>query len=195
MGVCKSAKQSGLNPDDYGFDSHLPHHMGVQTVMEAASKTARAGSTPATHAKFMELLFSVTMKDLEMQTFSVGGHGGSGKDTSNSGVRLTHRASGAVGEGREHRSNTQNRISAFKKLVASKKFRDWHRIECARRLGRSIDEEKVRRQAAFGEGRVRTYHFPDQRVVDERLEKQYPLGPIMDGRLEKLISDLVRVGS
>lgn len=35
-----------------------------------------------------ELLFSVTMKDLEMQTFSVGGHGGGGKDTSNSGVRL-----------------------------------------------------------------------------------------------------------
>lgn len=88
----------------------------------------------------MKLLFSVTNKDFDMQTFSVGGHGGSGKDTSNSGVRLIHRESGAVGEGREHRSNSKNRESAFLKLVNSKKFKDWHRIECARRMGKPIPE-------------------------------------------------------
>jgi protein subunit release factor A len=87
-----------------------------------------------------QLLFSVTMKDLEMQTFSVGGHGGSGKDTSNSGVRLIHRASGAVGEGREQRNVTRNRQSAFKKLVSSDKFKKWHKIECAKRLGQFIPE-------------------------------------------------------
>ena len=42
------------------------------------------------------LLFSVTRKDLIRQTFTVGGHGGGGKDTSNSGVRLIHPLSGAV---------------------------------------------------------------------------------------------------
>jgi protein subunit release factor A len=88
----------------------------------------------------MKLLFSVTMKDLTMQTFSVGGHGGGGKDTSNSGVRLIHAASGAVGEGREHRSNTQNRRSAFEKLVATKEFKAWHKIECARRMGQPVPE-------------------------------------------------------
>lgn len=88
----------------------------------------------------MQLLFSVTMKDLEMQTFSVGGHGGSGKDTSNSGVRLIHRDSGAVGEGRDHRSNTRNRQDAFVKLATSKRFREWHRIECAKRMGQKIPE-------------------------------------------------------
>lgn len=86
------------------------------------------------------LLFSVGMKDFRMQTFSVGGHGGSGKDTSNSGVRLIHDASGAVGEGREHRSNTRNRRSAFEKLIATKKFRDWHKIECARQMGKWVPE-------------------------------------------------------
>ena len=87
-----------------------------------------------------KLLFSVTMKDLRMQTFSVGGPGGGGKDTSNSAVRLIHDASGAVGEGRETRSNTQNRRAAFTHLVNSKKFKDWHRLECARHLGRPIPE-------------------------------------------------------
>ena len=86
------------------------------------------------------LLFSVTAKDFEIQTFTVGGHGGGGKDTSNSGVRLIHRDSGAVGEGREHRSNTQNRKSAFLKLVETKKFKDWHKTETARRMGQRVEE-------------------------------------------------------
>lgn len=37
------------------------------------------------------LLFSVTLEDCEVQTFTVGGNGGSGKDTSQTGVRIIHR--------------------------------------------------------------------------------------------------------
>lgn len=93
-----------------------------------------------------KLLFSVTMKDLEMQTFSVGGHGGGGKDTSNSGVRLIHKESGAVGEGREHRSNTQNRRSAFRKLVETHKFQAWVKYKAAKLQGYMPSEtpEQVR---------------------------------------------------
>ena len=90
--------------------------------------------------KKQELLFSVTMKDLEMQTFSVGGHGGGGKDTSNSGVRLIHTASGAVGEGRDHRSNTRNREDALVRLADTPKFKQWHKVECAKRMGQQIPE-------------------------------------------------------
>jgi hypothetical protein len=86
------------------------------------------------------LLFSVSMKDLEIQTFSVGGHGGGGKDTSNSGVRLIHPPSGAVGEGRSARSNTLNRREAFIKLVRHPKFLLWHKVECAKRMGRGVKE-------------------------------------------------------
>lgn len=85
-----------------------------------------------------QLLFSVGMKDFEMQTFSVGGPGGGGKDTSNSGVRLTHPPSGAVGEGRSARSNTHNRKEAFKHLIATIKFKSWHKTECARRMGQTL---------------------------------------------------------
>lgn len=96
--------------------------------------------------KEKKLLFSVTAKDFEMQTFSVGGHGGGGKDTSNSGVRLIHKASGATGEGREHRDNTKNRRSAFLKLVNSDKFKKWHKTEVAKRLNQPILEtpEEIR---------------------------------------------------
>jgi protein subunit release factor A len=95
-----------------------------------------------------QLLFSVTKKDFDMQTFSVPGAGGGGKDTSRNGVRLVHRDSGATGEGRESRSLTQNRKAAFLRLVASKTFKDWHRIECARRLGQRVPEtpEQIRQR-------------------------------------------------
>ena len=88
------------------------------------------------------LLFSITRKDFIRQTFTVGGHGGGGKDTSNSGVRLIHPPSGAVGEGREARSNTLNERSAFKKLIASKKFQTWYKVECSHRMGQIVVETK-----------------------------------------------------
>jgi hypothetical protein len=90
--------------------------------------------------KEKKLLFSVTKNDFEIQTFTVGGPGGGGKDTSNSGVRLIHKNSGAIGEGREHRSNIQNRKSAFLKLIDTKEFKTWHKIECARHMGQPIPE-------------------------------------------------------
>jgi protein subunit release factor A len=118
-----------------------------------------------------QLLFSITKDDFDMQTFSVGGHGGGGKDTSNSGVRLIHRASGATGEGREARSNTLNRRSAFQKLVASKKFKDWHRIECARRMGRPVEETpRQRRESGMSCPRHRTSNSPLTARITESLK-------------------------
>ena len=88
-----------------------------------------------------KLLFSVTPSDCDLQTFTVGGHGGSGKDTSNTGVRWVHRASGATGEAREQRSQIANKRAAWKRMAQSEAFQKWHRLEVARRSGeRSIEE-------------------------------------------------------
>lgn len=42
-------------------------------------------------SKEKHLLFSVTINDCNVDTFTVGGKGGSGKDTSQTGIRVTHR--------------------------------------------------------------------------------------------------------
>jgi len=89
-----------------------------------------------------ELLFSVTIKDCDIQTFTCGGKGGSGKDTSNNGVRLVHRDSGARGEARDSRNQLQNKRAAFRRLVESAQFKSWHRTETARRLGQLRDIDK-----------------------------------------------------
>jgi protein subunit release factor B len=41
--------------------------------------------------KEKELLFSVTMNDCDMQTFTVSGAGGQHRDKAKTGVRITHR--------------------------------------------------------------------------------------------------------
>jgi protein subunit release factor A len=83
----------------------------------------------------MKLLFSVTMKDFEMQTFRSGGKGGQNQNKVNSGVRLIHHASGARGEARDSRDQLSNKRSAFLRLVETPEFKAWHKLECARRLG------------------------------------------------------------
>jgi protein subunit release factor A len=137
----------------------------------------------------MELLFSVTKNDFEIQTFSVGGAGGGGKDTSNSGVRLIHKASGARGEGREHRSNTKNREAAFKRLVASKEFQDWHKIECAKRMiGMPVELTRVTPEK--GE-KIRTYNYKRGMALDHRTGVELPLEQVMDGRIEPFIKAML----
>jgi protein subunit release factor A len=88
-----------------------------------------------------ELLFSVTIKDCDVQTFRAGGKGGQHQNKTETGVRIIHRASGAVGEARDERSQHMNKKNAFLRMARSEKFKTWHRLECARRLGLpSVDE-------------------------------------------------------
>ena len=72
-----------------------------------------------------ELVFSVTLKDCDVQTFRVGGHGGQKVNKTSSGVRIIHRASGAVGESRETRSQFQNKKIAFRRMAETEKFKLW----------------------------------------------------------------------
>ena len=88
-----------------------------------------------------ELLFSVTLADCRVDTFRSGGKGGQHQNTTDSGVRITHIASGAVGESREHRSQHANKKTAFRRMAESEKFRKWYRIETARRTGRLAEIE------------------------------------------------------
>lgn len=95
----------------------------------------------ANHVQRRKLLFSVAPSECHLDTFTVGGHGGSGKDTSNTGVRWTHLPSGAVGESREFRSQQQNKEAAWKRMGQSKAFQTWARMQAAKIMGQpSIDD-------------------------------------------------------
>jgi len=87
-------------------------------------------------------ILSVSIKDCEIQTFTCGGKGGSGKDTSNTGVRIIHKPSGAVGECREERHQHINKQRAFKKMAQSPQMQNWLKQESLRIIGKLPDIEK-----------------------------------------------------
>lgn len=92
--------------------------------------------------KKKEILFTVTAADCDWQYTRSSGKGGQNVNKVNSKVRCTHRASGAVGVAQDTRDQHQNKKLAFERMAKSKEFEKWHKVECARRLGklRSIDE-------------------------------------------------------
>lgn len=96
-----------------------------------------------------QLIFSVTVADLDVQTFRSGGKGGQNQNKRDTGVRIVHRASGAVGESREERSQAQNKKIAFRRMAESRAFQTWVRMQAAARLKGFRDAEaKVERDMA-----------------------------------------------
>jgi protein subunit release factor B len=80
-------------------------------------------------------LFSINRDQFDLQFFRAGGKGGQKQNKTSSACRIVHKASGAVGECREERSQTQNRKIAFERLVASEIFQKWLKIQTAKATG------------------------------------------------------------
>jgi len=78
-----------------------------------------------------QLLFSVTKKDFDVQTFRAGGKGGQKQNKTESGVRIVHKESKAVGESREERSQAQNKKIAFNRLTKHPLFKSYIKMKAA----------------------------------------------------------------
>jgi len=89
-----------------------------------------------------ELLFSVTAKDCEWDFVRGTGKGGQKKNKTSSAVRCRHLPSGAIGYAEDSRSQSKNRQLAFKRMAESREFKQWHRLETAKRTGELIEIER-----------------------------------------------------
>lgn len=120
-----------------------------------------------------ELLFSITKSDFRVDTFRAGGPGGQNQNSRDTGVRITHLESGAVGEARDSRYQKVNRRQAFDRLVKSYKFKIWlnQKVESTQEYVMPNSDIRV----------VRTYHFPRQTVKDHRSGEVWNLKEFMDG--------------
>ena len=89
------------------------------------------------------LLFSITKKDLDIQTFRSGGKGGQHQNKRDTGVRIMHRESGAVGEARDSKSQAQNKVNAFRRMVDSKEFKCWHKLKTSELMNKTTVTQLV----------------------------------------------------
>jgi protein subunit release factor B len=111
-------------------------------------------------------LFSVTLKDCEVKTMRAGGKGGQHQNKTESAVRIVHPPSKAVGECREYREQIRNKRMAFKRMVETKEFKNWVRIEGLRESGelRKI-EDQVEKEMRYN---TKTELVVDGEWVDEK---------------------------
>lgn len=91
-------------------------------------------------------LLSLTKKDFKIETFKAGGKGGQHQNKTDSAVRITHIATGISAESREHRSQSQNKKEAFRKLTSNKEFQKWLKIESMRVAGIMKTEEQLKKE-------------------------------------------------
>ena len=129
--------------------------------------------------KYIAERINRTKKDFRIDTFASGGPGGANQNSVNSGVRITDLITGLSSEGREFRDQKQNKKAAFNRLVD--KMIDYYTKE---ELSKLIDESEPMRA-------VRSYKLTQNTVVDHRTKKKYNSKEILEGKLDRIIEDLI----
>ncbi|MCW5937279.1 MAG: peptide chain release factor 1 [Fimbriimonadaceae bacterium] len=177
--------------DAEGAYSQLKHESGVHRVQrvpktESQGRTHTSTVTVAVLPEAEEADIEVNDKDLEISTFRSSSAGGQHMQKNETAIRIVHRPSGIVVTCQDERSQQQNKLRALS--VLRSKLYEAEQERLARERG-----ELRRGQIGSGDRseKVRTYHFPQDRVTDHRIGLTVHNVPIfMDGDLQAMIDAL-----
>jgi peptide chain release factor 1 len=134
-----------------------------------------------------EVEVDIDEKDLRIDVYRSTGPGGQSVNTTDSAVRITHLPSGIVVAIQDEKSQHKNRARAMEVLRA-------RLLDLERRRAHEVEAEARRSMVGTGERseKIRTYNFPQDRVTDHRLGREFHgLPTILGGALDPIIDALV----
>ena len=166
----------------------LENESGVHRVQRvpATERRGRIHTSTATVAVLPEIKkgeIVVDPRDLEVQFYRAGGHGGQNVNKVSTAVRLTHKPTGIVSYCSQERTQLQNRQIATDLLKAKL----WERQEAEK------EKTVAGYRSAIGRGmrseKIRTYNFSQNRVTDHRVKKSWGnLNAVINGDLRKIVT-------
>lgn len=125
--------------------------------------------------------FQVAKEDLKLDFFRGSGPGGQFRNKVSTACRITHIPTGLSAQATEHRSQTQNKEAAFKKLAEL----------LIPIMKKAVKNTNGTEEAATSEEVIRTYKRKDNLVIDKRTNKTFNYDDILDGKLDALIQAII----
>ncbi|MBR4399334.1 MAG: peptide chain release factor 1 [Aeriscardovia sp.] len=189
-------RSKNISTPSQGVWANLKYEGGVHRVQrvpvtesQGRIQTSAAGVLVFPEVEEDSDEIEVDPKDLKIDTFMSSGPGGQSVNTTYSAVRMTHIPTGIVVNMQDEKSQIQNRAAALRvlksRLLALKKEEEAAKAADMRHSQvRSLDRSE----------RIRTYNFPENRIVDHRTGyKSYDLDQVMEGRLQGVIDSGIRM--
>lgn len=183
-------RAKGTPTPEEGVWASLKYEGGVHRVQripvtesQGRIQTSAAGVIVFPEADEDDDEIEIDPKDLKIDIFMSSGPGGQSVNTTYSAVRMTHMPTGITVNMQDEKSQIQNRAAALR-VLKSRLLAMKHEQEAAE----AADMRHSQVRSLDRSERIRTYNFPENRIVDHRTNyKAYNLDQVLDGDLQAVI--------